>query len=119
MYTRRELDAFVAADGEGRERITKRELIRLWATVESHQAEVAKCLAIFNAWLNACPDLARDWRKFSDAGGLTVQELRRFLAGKTIRLRRMRTKRHLRMVVNNRRRPMVLKTSRHGDDDAA
>ena len=107
MYTRRELDAFVAADGEGREGINKAELIKLWAAIEYHQGEIAKQLAIFNAWCDACPDLARDWRRFTDAGGISVDELRRFLANKTIRRRRLRRKKHLRLYISNERRPMV------------
>src|SRR5262245_5760252 len=106
MYTRRQLERIAAADGEGRERITKRELVKLWVTIEYHQAEVAKRLAIFNAWCSHSPDLARDWGKFTDAGGIgiSIEDLKRFFDGKVIRRRRMRRKKHLRLYVVNERR---------------
>src|SRR5262249_51000029 len=88
MYTKAELAAFVALDADGREGINRKELIKLWQTIEYHQAEIAKHNAILQSWLGASPDLRADWNEFIGLGGVTAHELARFLDGYTIRRRR-------------------------------
>ena len=119
MFSKRELERLVAADIKGRKVIEPAEVIQLWEDIEAHRAAIACKLAIFENWLDVSEPLYADWCEFTELGGVTAHELRRFLYGQTIRARRVRARKHLRMVVNNRRRPMVLKTSPRNDDDAA
>src|SRR5262245_56911588 len=104
----------VEADLEGREKISPTEVLKLWTAIETHRAAIAERLAILQGWLDACPDFARDWNAFVDAGGVSVHELRNFLDGKVLRRKRMRTRTHLRMIVNNKVRAVRLL----GDDAA-
>ena len=52
----------------------------------------------------------------AELGGVTAYELRRFLGGKIIRRRaKMRSRKHLRLIVNRKQLPM---RASHGDDAA-
>ena len=101
------------------EGIQQREIIQLWESIEYHRAEIARLLAIFEGWLDISPELYNDWREFTELGGITARELTAFLDGQIIRRRRMRTRKHLRLLISNKHRPMVLKPSPRDDDDAA
>jgi hypothetical protein len=116
MFSKRELDQFVIADIKDRECIEPAEIIKLWEDIEHHRAAIVRQLAIFEGWLEISPALQKDWDKFTEMGGVTASELKRFLDGKIIRRRpRGRTRRHMRLVVNNKRRVVHL---RNGDDAA-
>ena len=115
MFSKRELERFVAADITDRDGITRDEVIQLWENIEHHRAAIARLSAIFEGWLDVSPALYKDWAEFTEIGGITAHELRRFLDGKIIRRRPMRSRRHLRMVVNNKRRAMRVS---NGDDAA-
>ena len=63
--------------------------------------------------LSGYPPLRQVWNDFLSAGGITSHDLRQFLAGKELRqlldgpLRghKLRSKRHLRLLVNNKSKP--------------
>jgi hypothetical protein len=51
------------------------------------------------------PHLAPIWKSFQAAGGVTAADLEQHIKGKTIRRRTVRTKEHMRLVVDNAPRP--------------
>jgi hypothetical protein len=104
MFSKRELERFVVEDIRDREHITRDEVVLLWENIERHRAAIARALATFEGWLDISPELYKDWCEFTEIGGVTAHELRRFLDGQIIRRRPMRSRKHLRMVVNNKRR---------------
>jgi hypothetical protein len=95
------------------------ELIDALERIEQARRELAAQHRYFNSVLAAEPCLQEQWAGFLRQGGITAHEFRNYLAGKIIRYRATRTRKHLRLLVNNKRRPVVLKTSPHDDDDAA
>jgi len=60
------------------------------------------------------PELAVQWRQFTSAGGVTLEDWQQFLAG-NFRSRITRTRRHMRLV-SNRRSPSI-RLRRSSDDD--
>jgi hypothetical protein len=73
-----------------------------------------------NSLLNTQPDMKRIWQEFTQAGGVTAEELHYFTHnGRKLKTRPLRRKRHMRMVVNNDR-PTVRRVRLYGQpDDAA
>jgi hypothetical protein len=115
MFSKTQLERFVLKDIQNRKTIKRREIIQLWESIEHHRAETARLLAIFEGWLDITPELYADWCEFTELGGITAHELRRFLDGQTIRRRPMRKRRHLRLISTNKRRAV---RASHGDDAA-
>jgi hypothetical protein len=60
------------------------------------------------------PELAGQWQQFTSAGGVTLEDWERFLAG-NFRSRITRTRRHMRLVSN--RRPPRIRLRRRPNDD--
>jgi hypothetical protein len=96
--------------------ITRAEVVLLWENIEHHRAAIACKLAIFENWLDISPALYNDWCEFTEIGGVTAYELRRFLDGQIIRRRPMRQRKHLRLVASKKGRAV---RAPHGDNDAA
>jgi hypothetical protein len=63
------------------------------------------------------PDLAAKWREFISLGGISAEDFRQFLAGQ-MRARITRQRKHLRLVVDRRRRPVIIRALKDSDPAA-
>ena len=89
------------------------EIIGLRRDIEQSQEWTATQNARFGRLLKASPKFAKYWKTFIDAGGITVQDLQKFIDGK-LRHKATPTKKHLRLIVSNRKSKSLL---RHRLDD--
>lgn len=113
-------DEELDADEEGEEwsdSDPQEELLDTLKSIEHHREQLHQAASYFEAILATEPGLRTLWDQFTRAGGVTVDDLRCFLAGR-FRYRRIRKHRHVRLVVNQKRKPMVIRRS-HGGDHAA
>ena len=94
------------------------ELIDTLKTIERHRAELEAAARYFEAVLDGNPDLRQQWQEFTRGGGVSSGDFRRFLDGKVIRYRPTRHRKHLRLVVNQRKPTVIRRPRRHGDDAA-
>ena len=72
-------------------------MIALLRSIERHRCAIAADQAIFAMWLDGAPTLAKVWREFNAAGGVTADDFYKFMHGKFNR-RRVRQRKHLRLV---------------------
>jgi hypothetical protein len=91
-------------------------VILVLTLIESHQRAINRERATLAGWLDKIEWLQVAWEEFQSAGGLTAEDFAQFIAGH-FRHKRMRRKRHLRLVHSARCRPIRLH-SRHGNDAA-
>ena len=94
------------------------EIIGLRRDIEQSQEWTAIQNARFGRLLKASPAFAKYWKTFIDAGGVTVEDLQKFIDGK-MRHRSTPTKKHLRLIhTNNPKHRVRLRTNRDNDDAA-
>jgi hypothetical protein len=68
-------------------------------------------------WLVKFPEFAKDWAKFQSAGGVTSSDFAKFMEG-TMRHRRTRQRKHLRLVRDNRNVIRRVRLQPSGNDAA-
>jgi hypothetical protein len=101
----------------GRTYVTGAEVVALLERIEHHRDALAAEQATFQDWLDGSDELYERWSAFIQAGGVTAHEFGRFLNDRPFRHRRVRQRRHLRLVASNSGRRHVLRRS--GGDEAA
>ena len=62
--------------------ITVEEVLALLTRIEQHRAQLDADAELLRDWLNGSPQLARAWREFTQAGGISAAEFDQFLHGK-------------------------------------
>jgi hypothetical protein len=89
--------------------VTTEEIVEMLRAIE--EARV-----IFDDWLLRSYEFKNSWDVFTRAGGVSADDFEQFMKG-TFRSRRIRQKRHLRLVSNQPKRSVLLR--RRGGNDAA
>jgi hypothetical protein len=92
------------------------ELLDALERIEEARRELEAQRRYFEAVLAADDYLQEQWAGFLRHGGISAHEFRNYLAGKIIRYRANRKRRHLRLIVNNKRRAV---RAPNGGDEAA
>jgi hypothetical protein len=94
------------------------EIIGLRRDIEQSQEWTAIQNARFGRLLKASPAFAKFWRKFIDAGGVTVADFEKWCAGR-MRHRLTRGKKHLRLISKKSSPTIRLKIRPQSGNDAA
>jgi hypothetical protein len=84
--------------------ISQAEVIELLHTIECHREAIACATDKFEYWLQSSGQLRDTWQRFLISGGVSAEDFRAFLNSK-FRCRRVRQRRHLRLVSGRSRKP--------------
>jgi hypothetical protein len=88
-------------DDDDRDRIEIDEVVRLLKSNNYYQNGLRATAATLKRWLDGSEEFAEAWKDFTISGGINADDFERFMAG-TFRCRRIRRKKHLRLVANNK-----------------
>jgi hypothetical protein len=91
------------------------ELLAVLEYIDYQRHRLNRYGAALKSLLQRYPDLQAKWRQFTGAGGLSAEDFKLFLRGQW-RPKIIRQRRHLRLVVNQRHKPTVI---RSGNDPEA
>jgi hypothetical protein len=98
---------------------TKHSMLLAVQKMEHLRSSLRHAAVEFEEMLEDSPDLAELWNSFVKMGGVGSHDLERHLAGKIIRVRSTRTKKHLRLISSRPTKPVTVRRRRDDDDDAA
>jgi hypothetical protein len=91
------------------------DVLCLLRSIEQHQQALRSASQMLQRYVEDSPGFAKTWREWNAAGGVTADDFERFLDDR-MRHRPTKRKRHLRLIANNKPRPLLHKS---GGDDAA
>jgi hypothetical protein len=77
------------------------EVIDLLQSIERHQHALREAYRTIQQWLDGSEQFAEAWCEFTESGGVSADDFVRFIAG-TFRCRRVRRKKHLRLVSSSK-----------------
>jgi hypothetical protein len=84
-------------DDDTRSYVEVDEVIGLLRNIERYRGALARDTATLQRWLDGSSELQELWSKFMRCGGVTADDFRQFIDGR-FRDRRIRQRRHLRLV---------------------
>lgn len=111
-----ELDG-IEYDEEDGHTISADEVIGLLRNIEQYRQALTRESATLERWLAGSQELQDTWREFQLAGGVSADDFQAFIDG-TFRYRRIKQKRHLRLVSTGKN-VITHRAQRMGGDDAA
>ena len=82
-------------------RIDANDVLDTLYSIEQHRQELHDATNTLQRWLNGSEEFTEAWREFTNCGGITAADFKSFVDG-TFRCRRIRRKKHLRLVANNK-----------------
>jgi hypothetical protein len=95
--------------------IEREDVLCLLRSIERNRQALRDAAKALQRYVEDSPGFAKTWREWNAAGGVTADDFERFLDDR-MRYRPTKRKRHLRLIANNKPRPLLHKG---GDDDAA
>jgi hypothetical protein len=93
------------------------EVLKYLRSIEFNRGQWQYATAALQRMIDSSLELTETWNQFQAAGGVTADDFSDFINGKW-RVRRTSSRRHLRLLVSNPRRPVRLRVHRGGDDAA-